>query len=333
VVVVVYERERTDGSGIKPQDEISLSAEKPEGTIEGTTLEKKNDRQREAARLRQYERRKLKRQKAREMKRINDPGGGSSSAEGIQAETDDEETLYILLHLAYNNRPELRQQALLPPASRAVLENYLKTQPLKFETALEMEEFTRIKLREVMFLRRQQSRIPAHMKFRKDEFEKILRERGRLPRDSSEYESMRIGVETAQHRMTVIRHVQELLPKVISDADKAYRGFKARVNLLKLKKQKMEEIQLMIMEKERLKRQVVFRKRISEEVMPGSDPYAQAVLHLRAAEHELESLEKGDWKDANAILQSFQEEYKVLLAAPLDGLEIDEAATEWRIFE
>jgi hypothetical protein len=64
VVVVVYERETTDASGIKLQDEILLE-ERPEETIEGTTSEKKkNGRQREAARLRQYERRKLKRQKA-----------------------------------------------------------------------------------------------------------------------------------------------------------------------------------------------------------------------------------------------------------------------------
>jgi hypothetical protein len=328
VTLVVYERERTNSSGITPQDEISLSKEKLQETIKGTILEKKNDRQREAARLRQHETRKLKRQKARQMNGTTDPSGGSPSAEGIQAETDDDEVLYVLLHIAYNKRPELRQHTVLPPASRIVLENYLETQPLKFETALEMEEFAKVKLREVMFFRRQQSKLPDHMKVRKDEFEKILREQGRLPRDSSEYKSMRIEVTIAQHRMTVIRNVQELLPNIISDANKTYRGFKARVNLLKLKRQKIEEIQSMIIKKEGLNRQIVFLERISKEVMPGSEPYTQAVLQLRAAEHELESLEKGDWKDANTILVGLQEEYKVLLASPLDGVDINETATE-----
>ncbi|KAI9739858.1 MAG: hypothetical protein M1818_004914 [Claussenomyces sp. TS43310] len=85
VVVVVYERGRTDSLGIRPQDEMSFSKEEPEETIEGTTLEKKNDRQSEAARLRQLERRKLKRQKAQQTNGTADLSGGSPSAEGIKA--------------------------------------------------------------------------------------------------------------------------------------------------------------------------------------------------------------------------------------------------------
>lgn len=327
-VVVVYKQEQTDDLGLKSEDENPLLKDRPYTPNEGTKSKEKSDIQREAARLRQLEKRKAKRQNAKPIDGPTKGNGVSSSIEESHVETDNEETLYVLLHLAYNNRPELGHEAELLPTSRAVLENYRKKQSLKFETALEMEEFADIKLQEAIFFRRQQSRLPGHMKARKEKFEKILRERGRFPRGSQEYESMKIGVATAQHKMVVIRHVQEILPTLISKADNIHQEIEGRVNLLELKQLEMEEIKLKITKKERLERQVVFRARVCQEVMPGSDPYAQAVRLFHAAERDLENLEECDWAELNAILENIQDECNMLLTIPSELIEVGERSIE-----
>jgi hypothetical protein len=322
MVVMVYK-----AGGGRPEDsENSMHTEslaldgKSDLVLVNTKIQQKTDRRREMARIRQLERRKSNRRKERELKAAENPEGnsmkGDKAAIGAQRETDDEEALYILLHLAYSDRPQLRQQ--LPTASRIVLEKYLRNHDLKFEDDDEMEVFMKIKHHEVLFLGRQQKKMPEILKRRHDEFEHVLREQGRLLRSSKEYTDMQNGpVAVAHHRLKVIRNVCDILPKVIDDADRTYRTLKKRLSLARQKKVDMEKVRVLGAERERLKRKVAVYEKCSEAVVPASGPYAQVVSQLHAAEEDLRIFDARLSGTSINTLGSLQDEYEDLLAAPV----------------
>jgi hypothetical protein len=294
--------------------------ERGERTQDAKT-QQKSDRQRETARLRQLERRKCRRQKEQQNKTESNRSDSERVVEGVQEENDEEETLYVLLHLAYNHRPELRQQ--LPPASRVALEKYLQSQPLKFEDDDEMDAFMAIKLREVLFLGRQEKKLPDIEKRRKREYADLLKQHLLLHNGSEAYKSMQNRVTIAQHKLRVIRHVQELLPKVIGDAEKLYRDLKQRLKLVRELKGKIEELRALSTERDRLKRNVVFCEKISQEVVPGSGPYAQAVSQLQTAEKALRSFDARVDGTSMVMLESLKKEYENLLVASVKEADIE----------
>jgi hypothetical protein len=322
MVVIVYKA----GGGSPEDSENSMQTEllpldgKSDLVIVNTKIQQKTDHQREMARIRQFERRKSNRQKERQLKAAENPEGnsvnGDKAAIRSQRETDDEETLYILLHLAYSDRPQLRQQ--LPTASRTVLEKYLQSHDFKFEDDDEMEVFMKIKHREVLFLGRQLKKMPEILKRRHDEFEHVLREQGRLLQSSKEYKEMQEGpVAIAQHRLKVARNVRNILPKVIDDANRTYRTLKTRLSLARQKKEDMEKVRVLGVERERLKRKVAVYEKCSQAVVPASDPYAQAVSQLHTAVEDLRIFDARLSGTPMNTLESLQDEYENLLAAPV----------------
>ena len=317
LVVVLY---KVDSASVEGSKNRMHSEPTPQNDERGERTQKaktqlKSDHQRETTRLRQLERRKLNRQKEQQKKTESNRSDSEGVFEVIQGEKDEEETLYVLLHLAYNHRPELRQQ--LPPASRVVLEKYLQSQPLKFEDDNEMDAFMAIKLREVLFLGRQEKKLPEIEKRRKKEYADLLKQHLLLRNGSEAYKSMQNRVTMAKHKLMVIRHVQQLLPKVIGDADKIYRDLKQRLKLVRELKEEIEELRALSSEWDRLKRKVVFCEKISHQVVPGSGPYAQAVSQLQAAQENLRRFDTRVEGTSMVMLESLKKKYENLLAAPV----------------
>lgn len=322
LVVVLYKVESAsaEDSNIGIPSEPTSRNDKQVDKTQNTKTQQKSAHQRETARLRQLERRKLNRQKEQQKKIESNRSDCESVVEGVQEEKDEEETLYVLLHLAYNDRPELRQQ--LPPASRSVLEKYLQSQPLKFEDDDEMDAFMAVKLGEALFLSRQEKKLPDIEKRRKKEYADLLRQQLLLRNGSEAYQSMQNRVTMAQHKLRVIRHVQQLLPKVIADADKLYRDLKQRLKLARELKKEIEKLRGLSGEWDRLKRRVVFYEKISQEVVPGSGPYAQAVSQLQAAEETLRTFGTKVEGTPLVMLELLKKDYENLLVLPVKETDI-----------
>ena len=281
LLVVIYRTDCADDGAPEAtlkQEETVEKVEESEG-IQDT--KSKSNQQRESARLRQLERRQRSRAKEKhdKVQKID----GEHTVEESEESYDSDETLYVLLHLAYNDRPELRKQ--LPPASREVLENYLRFQPIHFQDENELETFMNDKLKEVLFLRRQNQKLPGREKRRKEEYAELLKKQMLLSKGSDEHKAMQAEVTMAQHKLRVIRHVQQLLPKVIADANTNYKGLKDRLKRAREVKKQIEDLQ----EWSRLDRQLEFSEAISHEVVPGSVPYMDAVARVQSS---LESKQK-----------------------------------------
>lgn len=90
---------------------------------------------------------------------------------------DDDDTPYILLYFACAEEPGIRQ--LLPTPSRLIFEPYLQKQELVFKDDDEMEEFMKMKHREMLHLNRQQKKLPEIEK-RYLELLSVVREQNRL---------------------------------------------------------------------------------------------------------------------------------------------------------
>ena len=242
--------------------------------------------QREVTRIRQLERRQSKRRNKRQTKILASSEGNPPTTDKTEVEsppqTADEEALYILLYIAHSDRPELQEQ--LPLASRVALQHYLQNHDLTFEHDDELEAFMKTKAHEILFLQRQQKKLPEVLKRRHDNFEQILREQARHARHSKEYKELQQSVTIAQHRLKVARNVGDILSKVIKDADLVHRDLSRRLRLAREKKEQLETLRSVNTKLESLKRQVNVHERSSRAVVPGSGPYAQAVAQLSAAE-------------------------------------------------
>ncbi|PMD34658.1 hypothetical protein L207DRAFT_638184 [Hyaloscypha variabilis F] len=280
---------------------------------------KTTDRQQEMARIRQLERRQSKRRSKRQM----DPSRNlrEETAKGYKTEVDspretaEEEALYVLLYIAHSDELHLRDQ--LPAATRLSLERYLQKSDLNFEDDNEMEAFMKTKHHELLFLRRQQKKLPALLKRRHDEFEQILRAPPPYPVRApppypSNFEHQQ-SVKMAQHRYKVIKNVSDILPKLIHEVDTVHRELRKRLTLARQKKQEVENLIAIGVERKRLTRQVAAYGKCSRAVFPTSMSYAQVVVQYAAAEKELNDFERRH-ATSSALLDSLAE-YKKLIGS------------------
>jgi hypothetical protein len=301
---------------------LSPNEEPDVSVMDNTKTQQKtrtSDHQREITRIQQLERRQSKRRNKRQTKRLASSEGNPPTTDKTEVEsppqTADEEALYILLYIAHSDRPEFQEQ--LPLASRVALQHYLQNHDLAFEHDDELEAFIKAKTHEILFLQRQQKKLPEVLKRRHDNFEQILREQARHARHSKEYKELQQSVKIAQHRLKVARNVRDILPKVIEDADLVRRDLSWRLSLARKKKEQLETLRSVNTKLESLKRQVNVYERCSRAVVPGSGPYAQAVAQLAAAEKELQNFTTMHSKflRETVSLETLQVEYKHLLGS------------------
>jgi hypothetical protein len=321
LIVVVYKvasmkiESYKDGMLVKIGSEVERQSDKRQQT----KARGKSDLQREKDRLRQSERRKNRRKQER-LKAGCDENRSEAVEQVFQETTDEEEVLYLLLHLAYNRRPELRQQ--LPLPSRIQLENYLQKQPLQFEDASEMENFMEVKLREVVFLGQQEKRLPNVEKRRKEEYADLLIQQISLPKGSEAYKLMHDRCIMAQGKLRVVQNAQKVLPKVIAGAEKVYRDMKRAVKLVHDLQEEKEQLQALSDDWRRLNRKVAFCEKVSKEVVPGSEPYAHAMSNLQVAEEELRLFNHRGDETTIAMLELSKEQTETLLAGLMKDLDI-----------
>jgi len=265
-----------------------------EGTVlavENTRIKRKiNSHQQESARIRQLERRQTKRRDRRRVEASSNSTEGTSKLSEAEAdgplETAEEEALYVLLYIAHSDRLQLRDQ--LPAATRLVLERYLEKKDLNFPNDNELEAFMKTKQHELLFLRRQQKKLPAVLKSRHDEFEQILRAK---PPYHLQHKERQQSLQIAQHRYKVIRNVSDILPNLINEVDTVYRELRRRLSLARQKKKEVENLIALGTERERLTRQAAVHQKSLRAVVPASGPYAQVVAQLAAAVKELRCFE------------------------------------------
>lgn len=110
--------------------------------MQNAKTKQKSDHQRETARLRQLERRRLNRQKKQDRKTESSLGDSKGLAQGVQEREYKEETLHSQAHLAYSHGIEVYQQP--PLIHRVNIEKYNPSQPLNFENDDDMESSWRL---------------------------------------------------------------------------------------------------------------------------------------------------------------------------------------------
>lgn len=309
VVIVVYmvvDNMTTKGS--KKNTTVQKLQHK-EDDIQITKPKAKSDRQREAARLRQLERRQKNRRKEKESGEEKEGEGEETDEDREENDepTDEEERLYVLLHLAYSNNPELVQQ--LPRVSRDALDKYHQTKLLRFENDEEIEAFMTIKLEEVLFLSRQEKVLPDREKQMRDEQEALNRRwtlsisKNELG-DCSKAQNMII---LARQKLRVIKNVQKFLPFATGYTDFLYQELKKRLEEVRNLKKDISDRDAVYAEWMRLKQRVVFCERFSKAVLLGSTLYAHMRSQLiTASEDQIRFEDKMD-QSSRASLSSWEQ--------------------------
>ncbi|KAG4437602.1 hypothetical protein IFR05_006906 [Cadophora sp. M221] len=334
LLVVVYTKD------IQPREDLDLmegqpvpALSTPESFEEVEIRERqpkprqKTEHRREVVRANQLEKRRASRHKARLADAANsvmaDSRGKNSTAVASEQEVDDQDAMIVLLHLAYNDRPELLQE--LPPGSRTIVERYLQHKSLEFDNDEEMETFMKVKQKEVVFLGHQKKKIVSIIQHRHEEFGQLLRDQMKLRKTSREWNEMQEGpIATARHRLKMALHVQDLLPKLVSDADSVFRELRKRCASIKKKREEIEEIRALITRRELLERKIAAEEKSSQGVVPASATYNDIVSRAHASIAKLERLvlEMPLLGVSNTMTEKIyllEEDCRLLRVAPREG--------------
>ncbi|KAH9209930.1 hypothetical protein DL95DRAFT_466304 [Leptodontidium sp. 2 PMI_412] len=300
LLVVVYTKDiqpHGDSEPMKRQAVFDLSTSSTSEAVDVRERTRKpnhkTEHRREAARINQLEKRRADRTKTCLADASNsataDSRGKNLTTVASEQEVNDQDAMIVLLHLAYNDRPELLQE--LPPVSRTIVERYLQHKSLEFNNDEEMEIFMKVKQKEVIFLGHQEKKIVSVIQQRHDEFGQLLRDQMKLRKASREWNEMQEGpIATARHRLKMARHVQDLLPKLVSDADSVFRELRKRCASIKKKREEIDTISALITRRELLERRIAAEEKSSQGVVPASATYNDIVSRAHASIAELELL-------------------------------------------
>lgn len=328
-IVVVYKVnsetcEDQEDSGYKESLPVQTQ-HREESNLTSKTIQTKqktnlNDRQRETARVRQLERRQTKRRIKWQNKGSKAPEGDSPKLDktGTAAprETTNENDFYALLYVACEDPfVNFLYRSQISKESEVAIDHYLRKCDLKFEDVDELEAFMKAKQSEVLFLQREQLKLPEVLRRRHDEFERLLKKQARHRKNSRKYLEMQQPAVIAHHRLKSVRYARDILPRLIEENDKAYRDLRRRLPLALQKKEELETSRAIHFEWENLKRKVEVYDRCSHTVVPASGPYCQLLSQVVAAEKDLRDFEMRHSKTLFLSLESLQIEYQNIIGS------------------
>jgi hypothetical protein len=122
------------------------------------------------------------------------------------------------------------------------VERHLFPPPLKFASTGQRQQYLRVKLSEIIFLKRlrnRMGRIEQHYKdmeqHHKDQYLRALREKQAKAASSPAQwrEEQQTGIKIATHRVKVVKHVTSALPGIIGRASEMHRELEAELDQLR----------------------------------------------------------------------------------------------------
>ncbi|KAH6640318.1 hypothetical protein F5144DRAFT_559975 [Chaetomium tenue] len=316
------------GDRTKPRLEGGVEVEETPEAVQEQKLntdvchEKRTSYQHEAKRVRQRDRRQAARRARREK-----PGGAElpASQGGHSDRADDHTTdnpddpgdpsnffLLLLLYLAYDQNGQLYEE-ITPSADRALvlqgikntplkdfLETYLAQLPIDFSSAGQIEEYLAIKESEIIFLKRQQSKMERIEQHYKDQFLASLRElQAKQVSKAEGWRDQQPAVQMAQHQLKVARHVRSALPGIVLKARETYRELKSKVAQVRQEDEEKNRIERLRSKCKVLEKEVHTLATWTTSVVPCSTTYRELEGRWSAAIRNME-LSKAEYLESHA---------------------------------
>ncbi|KAI0185676.1 hypothetical protein EV127DRAFT_441068 [Xylaria flabelliformis] len=231
--------------------------------------------QRESSRLRQRDRRAAKRCQQRSTSsqiRLNlQPQSLSESLslkDNVHGLDDDTFTMLVMLHFAFNPRPELRMG--LPDKTRTQIEGFLaaRTKKVALSNDDEKLDFVQMKESELVSLRRLTNKLHGLTQQCHNELHGLLGEQISTRRRSTEWNRLQENfIEPRKQWYRVLLSASKELPKLATESEKL-------IDLLKNELKEASEL--------KEKRRILNRKKWIHCLVPGSETHYQL---LRALEY------------------------------------------------
>lgn len=258
----------------------------------------KSEYKRESERLRQRDRRQAKHRRNKEAVDESKNENVVSEKGGIDERSEielDDETLAMLtlLHIAHSARPELRK--LLPESSRLVVDNYIlmKDREPALNDEEEMEEFARIKEREIAYLRRQVAKVHVTKVQCHDHMGELLRRQLLLPKHSADWKQMQEKeIKPAKEKFRILQAAIKILPDTINTAEECHRSVLQKLQLWRQEKKAEQERLDLEAKRDKLRKKMESYNAWKCHVVPASDTFAQLHSKYEMARKQLDELEK-----------------------------------------
>lgn len=236
----------------------------------------KTNYQRESSRLRQLDRRAAKRCQKRSIansirtgldlqpRPLSETLALKESNHGIDDITF---AMLVMLHYAFNPRPELKAQ--LPPANRAQITWFLDGRSAKvvFSNDDEKREFMQIKEIELVGMRRLAKKLTGVTQQCHDELHGLLQEQALTTRGSAQWNHLQENfIITRRNWYMVLVSASKVLPKLVTESEEL-------VNLLRSELREASEL--------KEKRRILNHKQWIRHLIPGSETYNELFRALQ----------------------------------------------------
>ena len=229
-----------DTPPLREVDTLSTSGDSAREEVEE---KRKTECQRKSARLRQSERRKSERLARQGAAQTNQDGASDAddtSKDGGTIPRDDEVVITQLFRTHFSpvdlSRPDIT------PTTRVQATGYLEAQEYTFANDSDLEDFTNIKLQDVVYLQQLQDRLPII----EDAWKTVCLwiTWGHPKSSSNEWlrTQQRFATEAAL-RLSTVRSIQLLIPGIIADAKNKHHQLKERLALAKQEREDLDELE------------------------------------------------------------------------------------------
>ncbi|KAH8156391.1 hypothetical protein CIB48_g11856 [Xylaria polymorpha] len=175
--------------------------------------------------------------------------------------------MLVMLHYAFNPRPELKAQ--LPPANRAQITWFLDGRSAKvvFSNDDEKREFMQIKEIELVGMRRLAKKLTGVTQQCHDELHGLLQEQALTTRGSAQWNHLQENfIITRRNWYMVLVSASKVLPKLVTESEEL-------VNLLRSELREASEL--------KEKRRILNHKQWIRHLIPGSETYNELFRALQ----------------------------------------------------
>lgn len=214
-------------------------------------------------------------------------------------------SMLAFLYLAYDKKGQLYNKTTPNPGQALFLqsiedallkgyrEKYFAQRPIGLSSAGQMEQYLAIKQSEIVFLKRQQSKMERIEHHYDKQFVISLNEWTKARQAFGQENSMeeQQSCRIAQHQRKVVRHVRAALPGIISKARETHRELKSRLVQVRQQEEETQRVERLRSEREEMEKEVHTLAAWTTSVVPYSTAYRELWERWKVAWEKKKSAE------------------------------------------